>query len=258
MTLSVESLGLAYGDRTVLRDVSFTLERGTFLSVLGPNGAGKTTLFRCILGILPGYTGRVLADGTDIRDLSRRQMARRIAYIPQIHRPTFGYTVLDTVLMGAAHQIGTFSRPGREQIACARAAMDRLGIGGMAERNFARLSGGEQQLVLVARAIAQQADILVMDEPTSALDYGNQLRVLEQVRALADEGYAVLLSTHDPQHALRFADRLLAICDGGTAALGRPEDVLTAELIRRLYAVEVDFAETAAGRVMVPRLPGNG
>ena len=257
MTLSVESLSLSYGDRPVLRDVSFILEKGTFLSVLGPNGAGKTTLFRCILGILPGYTGRVLVDGTDIRTLSRRQMAKKVAYIPQIHRPTFGYTVLDTVLMGAAHQIGTFSKPGKEQIACARMAMERIGIGAMAERSFARLSGGEQQLVLVARAIAQQADILVMDEPTSALDYGNQLRVLEQVRALADEGYAVLLSTHDPQHALRFADGLLAICGGETAALGRPKDVLTAELIRRLYAVDVELIDTAAGVVMAPRLQGS-
>lgn len=252
MTLAVDKLNFSYGGTRVLEDISFTVDRGTFLSVLGPNGVGKSTLFRCILGILPKYTGTVTVDGTDIRSLSRRAMARKIAYIPQIHRPTFGYSVLDTVLMGTAHQIGSFSQPRKEQTDCAWEAMRRIGIEALAERDFARLSGGEQQLTLIARAIAQQADILVMDEPTSALDYGNRLRVLGQVRALADGGYTVLLSTHDPQHALSFANRLLALSGGRIAALGAPEEVLTEKLIRELYGVEAGFAETAAGRIIVP------
>ena len=250
--LAVENLGFSYGAGSVLRDVTFFVERGTFLSVLGPNGVGKSTLFRCILGILPGYTGKVTVDGEDIKTLSRRKMARKIAYIPQIHRPTFGYSVLDTVLMGTTHQMGVFSQPGEEQTAGAYAAMERVGIERLAERNFAQLSGGEQQLVLVARAIAQQADILVMDEPTSALDYGNQLRVLKQVRTLADEGYAVLLSTHNPQHALSFSTQLLAMSAGQITAVGAPEEILTAELMRVLYGVDVEFAQTNSGRVIVP------
>ncbi len=253
MTLTADNLGYTFGGRTVLQELSFTVESGTFLSVLGPNGSGKTTLFRCLLGLLPDYTGRVLLDGRDIRTFSRRQMARKIAYIPQIHRPVFGYSVLDTVLMGAAHQIGSFSRPGRKHLACAWSALDRMGIRDLAERDFSRLSGGEQQLVLIARALAQQADILIMDEPTSALDYGNQFRVLEQVRTLADGGYGILMSTHDPQHALRYADRLLAVCHGSIAALGEPETILTGELIRQLYAIETEFADTPCGRVLVPR-----
>ena len=252
MTLSVKGLGYCYGSAEVLRDISFSVERGAFLSIMGPNGVGKTTLFRCILGILPDYTGEIAVDGADIRTLSRRKMAKKIAYIPQVHKPTFGYSVLDTVLMGTAHQLGSFSQPKKEQIDCAYAALERLGIGSLGARNFARLSGGEQQLVLVARAIAQQADTLVMDEPTSALDYGNQLRVLRQVRTLADEGYTVLLSTHNPQHALSYAGQLLALSAGRIAAFGRPEEVLTEALIRKLYDVDVEFAQTNGGRVIVP------
>ena len=252
MKLCIEKLSFAYDKHQVLEDVSFSLEQGEFLSVLGPNGVGKSTLFRCILGLLNHYQGRILADQEDLRKMPRKEMARRIAYIPQIHKPTFGYTVLDTVLMGTTRQVSVFSQPGKGQIAQAMHALERVGAAHLAERDFTYLSGGEQQLVLVARAIAQQAEILVMDEPTSALDYGNQLRILELVRALSQEGYGVLLSTHNPQHALTFATRILALSGGRIAALGKPEEVLTQALVSQLYGVNVAFAETEGGRVLVP------
>ncbi|MBP3655719.1 MAG: ABC transporter ATP-binding protein [Clostridia bacterium] len=252
MSLSVSHLSFSYGSRQVLSDVSFDLQEGEFLSVLGPNGVGKSTLFRCILGLLDGYKGSITSGGDDVRTLPRRELARRIAYIPQIHAPAFGYTALAMVLMGTARQISAFSRPGREQIAAAMAALERVGAAHLAERDFTRLSGGEQQLVLIARALAQQAGVLVMDEPTSALDYGNQLRVLQLVRELAGEGYAVLLSTHHPQHALSFATRILALSGGRVAAMGEPEAVLTEELMAQLYGVRTEFADTAGGRVLVP------
>ena len=253
MKLSVEHLSFSYRCADVLREVSFSVEQGEFLSVLGPNGVGKSTLFRCILGILPDYTGKIKVDGTNIRRLNQREMARRIAYIPQIHRPTFGFSVLDTVLMGATRQLSPFAMPKREQVEQARQALEQMGVAHLTERNFARLSGGEQQLVLVARAIAQRADILIMDEPTSALDYGNQIRVLRKVRSLADQGYTVLLSTHNPQHALSYASRILALAGGQVAAHGSPREVLNEALIRQLYQVEVDFAETEAGWVILPK-----
>lgn len=256
MNLSVQNLSFSYEQHQVLDSVSFMLERGEFLSVLGPNGVGKSTLFRCILGLLTSYTGSITSDGKDLRAMARREMAKRIAYIPQINKPTFGYTVLNTVLMGTTRQVSMFSQPKAGQIAQAMSALERVGAAHLAERDFTHLSGGEQQLVLVARAIAQQADILVMDEPTSALDYGNQLRILQLVRELAGEGYAVLLSTHNPQHALTFASRILALSDGKVAALGRPDDVLTRELIGRLYGVNVAFADTDGGRVLVPLMAG--
>ena len=257
MKLEVSNLSFSYGEHAVLKDVSFGLDRGEFLSVLGPNGVGKSTLFHCILGRLEEYSGRITSDGDDLHTMPRREAARRMAYIPQIHKPTFSYSVLDTVLMGTARQLSPFAQPGRVQVQCAMAALERVGAAHLAQRDFTRLSGGEQQLVLVARAIAQQAEILIMDEPTSALDYGNQLRVLQLVRELAGEGYGVLLSTHNPQHALTFATRTLALCGGRVAALGKPEDVLTPELVSRLYGVDVIFAETPAGRVLVPMMAGD-
>lgn len=252
MILSVENLSFSYTRRPVLQDVSFAAEKGELLSILGPNGVGKSTLFRCILGSLEGYSGRICVDGRDIRTLPHRERARRMAYIPQIHRPTFGYTVLDTVLMSTTRQLSPLQQPGREQVYMARSALERVGVSHLAERNFAHLSGGEQQLVLIARALAQQSDILIMDEPTSALDYGNQFRVLQQVRALSREGYTVLLSTHNPQHALTFAHRVLALQDGSVAALGPSGDVLTPDLLRRLYGVDTALADTPGGPVIVP------
>ena len=254
IAISVEGLSYSYREKQVLRDISFSAGKGEMISVIGPNGVGKSTLFRCILRILPDYEGTIRIGDKDLRMMSPRALAEQIAYIPQIHRPTFGYSVLDTVLMGMARQISVFSRPGPQQIRRAEDALERIGILPLAERDFSKLSGGEQQLVLVARAIAQNAKILVMDEPTSALDYGNQFRVLKQVKALAGEGYTVLLSTHNPQQALSFADRILALRGGEVRALGTPQEAMTKQLIRDLYGVEAHFEETESGPVIVPEI----
>lgn len=257
MTLTVKDLTYRYAKTAapVLQGISFTAESGDFLSVLGANGAGKSTLFRCLLGGLTDYTGAIELDGRDVRTLSRRETAEHIAYIPQIHRPTFGYSVLDTTLMGLTRQLSPFRSPTPEMEKQAMDALEQMGVAQLAERNFATLSGGEQQLVLIARALCQQSDILVMDEPTSSLDYGNQLRVLERVRQLARQGYTVLLSTHDPQHALRFSQKVLALSGGQVAADGCTADVLTPGLLRRLYGVEAVVLDTPYGRVL---LPGEG
>lgn len=189
MTLTVSHLTFAYPKAPpVLEDVSFTVPAGDFLSVLGANGAGKSTLFRCLLGGLEGYTGAISLDGRDVRTFSRRELAARIAYIPQIHRPTFGYSVLDTALMGLTRHLSPFQSPSKALEQQALTALEQLGVAHLAQRNFAALSGGEQQLVLIARALCQQSELLIMDEPTASLDYGNQLRVLEQVRFLSGAG----------------------------------------------------------------------
>ena len=252
--MTVQNLSFAYGEREILHDISFSVEYGEFVSVLGPNGVGKSTLFRCILGRLKDFSGQILSEGTDVRSLSRREAAQRIAYIPQIHQPTFEFSVLDTVLMGTTRQLSSpFSQPKKAQTEAAMAALERLGIASLRDRSFAQLSGGEQQMVLVARALSQRSDVLIMDEPTSALDYGNQLRILELVRELAQEGYAVLLSTHNPQHALTYATRILALSQGQVAALGTPEEALTPELVKTLYGVDAVFEQTAYGRVIAPK-----
>ena len=216
MTLTVKDLTYRYAKTAapVLQGISFTAESGDFLSVLGANGAGKSTLFRCLLGGLTDYTGAIELDDRDVRTLSRRETAEHIAYIPQIHRPTFGYSVLDTTLMGLTRQLSPFRSPTPEMEKQAMDALEQMGVAQLSERNFATLSGGEQQLVLIARALCQRSDILVMDEPTSSLDYGNQLRVLERVRQLARQGYTVLLSTHLLEEVQHFISRAVLIRKG--------------------------------------------
>lgn len=252
MSITVDKLSFSYCTRSVLEDVSFHADEGKLLAILGPNGVGKTTLFRCILGLLPGYTGDILLDGANARSLSPRALAHRIAYIPQQHGQAFNYSVLDMVLMGTSHMLSAFSAPRARELAAARAALSQIGILPLAEKNYAHLSGGEQQLVLIARALAQQTTTLLMDEPTSSLDYGNQTRILEQVHALTREGYTILLSTHNPQHALWYADAALALQDGRVAAFGEPARVLTPALISNLYGVEAQFIPTEGGSVILP------
>ena len=163
MSIEVRHLSFSYGSRQVLRDVSFSVGKGRLLSVLGPNGVGKSTLFRCILGLLHGFQGEITVDGTAVSTLGARELARKVAYIPQSNYPAFQYSVFDMVLMGTTAQSRAFSPPGPKQEAAAREALERLDIGHLADRSYTRLSGGERQLVLIARALAQQSPVLLMD-----------------------------------------------------------------------------------------------
>ncbi len=252
MTLSVRDLTFAYKKTPVLSGVSFDAEPGGLLAILGPNGVGKTTLFRCILGEQKRYAGTIELDGTNVRTLSARETAHRVAYIPQTHAMTFRFPVRDVVLMGTSHTLSPLALPGRAQERIALDALEKLGIGYLSDRSFDTLSGGEQQLAYIARALAQQAKVLLMDEPTSSLDYGNQLRVLNVVKDLAGDGYTVLLSTHNPQHALWYADRVLALHEGCVAAFGGVEETLTTELLNTLYGTRVNLYETPGGSVILP------
>ena len=255
MSISVEHLSFAYGERQVLRDVSFRAEYGQFVSILGPNGVGKSTLFRCMLGLLTPEAGSTSIEGTNIADLTPAQLARRIAYIPQSHNPVFNFNVFDMVLMGTTAQTGSLSAPGKQQTRRVEAALEKLGIAHLKDRGYANLSGGERQLVLIARAIAQQARILVMDEPSASLDYGNRIRVMQTVRRLTGEGYCVIQSTHDPDQAYIWSDRVLALFGGRVLAWGSPRDTMDSQLISTLYGVDVEVCSMRddAVRVCVPR-----
>lgn len=247
--IRVDNLNFFYGSRQVLRNVSFSAQKGEFLAVLGPNGVGKSTLFRCMLGILKDYSGTIRVGERDIRELSRREMAGYMSYIPQNHGTAFAYSVLDTVLMGTTHELGTFSSPGAGQIRAARDALALVGIAALEDRKFTQLSGGEQQLVMIARALSQQADLLMMDEPTASLDYGNRERILSLLSGLTGQGYTVILSTHDPQHALSYSDRVLALHDGAVEAFGPTETVLTTELLQKLYGISAVIVHTEFGKL---------
>ena len=241
MSIEVKNLSFSYGTRPVLQDISFRVEPGEFLSILGPNGVGKSTLFRCMLGLLSGYTGQVLVDGVDARQFSPREAARHIAYIPQSSRSIFNYSVFNIILMGRTSGLGTFRSPGKKDRELCRWAMEKVGITHLQNRCFHRLSGGEQQLVLIARALVQQAPVLMLDEPTANLDFGNQLLVLEQAKSLAQEGYTVIQTTHHPEQSYLYSDRILAIQEGRVLTEGTPKEVLTEDTIRALYGVDVQI-----------------
>ena len=241
MSVEVNHLSFSYGDHAVLHDISFSVGKGEFLSILGPNGVGKSTLFRCVLGLLSGYTGTVTIDGMDARTFSVREAARHIAYIPQSSRPVFNFSVMDIVLMGTTSGLNPLRSPGRQDVARCQWAMDKVGISHLADRCYHRLSGGEQQLVLIARALVQNAPVLMLDEPTANLDFGNQLLVLEQAQSLAREGYTVIQTTHHPEQSYMFSDRILAIQNGRVLVEGTPDQVLTESTIQALYHVDVEI-----------------
>jgi len=251
MSIEVKSLSFSYGDRPVLSDISFSVNKGEFLSILGPNGVGKSTLFRCMLGLLSGYTGQVLIDGIDTRNFSTREAAKHIAYIPQSSRSIFNYSVYDIVLMGRTSGLSTFRSPGKKDKDVCQWAMEKIGITHLRDRCFHRLSGGEQQLVLIARALVQKAPVLMLDEPTANLDFGNQLLVLEQAQKLAQEGYTVIQTTHHPEQSYMFSDRILAIQKGRVLTEGTPKNVLTPEILHALYGVEVDVVSRYEDRARI-------
>jgi iron complex transport system ATP-binding protein len=253
MRLLADDLSIGYRDNFVGRDISFVLDPGEILCLLGPNGAGKTTLFRTLLGLLPPLGGRVLLDEASLDSLRPAEIAQRMAYVPQAHVTEFSFAVLDVVLMGRTSRLKSFASPGAADERIARDKLESLGVADLASHDYTRISGGQRQLVLIARALAQEAPILVLDEPTASLDFGNQSVVLGRVRDLARQGYGVVLSTHDPDHALMVATRVAIIAHGGLYAFGAPGDVVTGEILSSIYHTDVRVEETSSGRrVCVP------
>ena len=253
MQLVARDLDIGYRGHVVGRGISLALEPGEVLCLLGPNGAGKTTLFRTLLGLLAPLGGHAYVDDLAVDRLRPIEIARRMAYVPQANVTEFSYRVLDVVLMGRTARLKAFATPGAADERIALAKLADLGIADLAEADFTRISGGQRQLALVARALAQEAPILVMDEPTASLDFGNQMMVLARIRSLAGQGYGVVLSTHDPDHALLVGTRVAIIADGGLRALGTPEEVVTAETLSAIYRTDVRIETTDSGRrVCVP------
>lgn len=258
MTLSTDRLGFGYPGRVIGREVSLEIRSGEVLCLLGPNGGGKTTLMKTLLGLLPALTGTVRLDGEDLAAWSRRRLARVIGYVPQAHAAFFPFTVIEIVLMGRSAHIGLFAAPTEADRAIAERALATLGIAHLGERIYTEISGGERQLALIARALAQEPRILVMDEPTASLDFGNQVRVLRQIAALARSGIAVVFSTHDPDHVFLCGDRVALLHGGALEAIGPPEEVITPASLQRLYGVEVQVVDLPEHetRTCVPAVHG--
>jgi iron complex transport system ATP-binding protein len=255
--LKVESLDFGFPGRTIGRDVSFSLAAGEVMCVLGPNGGGKTTLFRTVLGLLASHRGKILLEENPIETLSRTEIARLIGYVPQGHSGYFAYTVREFVLMGRTAHLGIFSSPSKKDDDVAGRALASLGMAHLAERPITEVSGGERQLALVARALAQEPSLLLLDEPTASLDFGNQVRVLQRIAALAQTGIAILFSSHDPDHAFLCAQRALLLAEGRALEIGAPRDVIRPDTLQRLYGVTVQVLPLAGGgHTCLPSITG--
>jgi len=237
--MSVEARGLGFGyrpEKPVLHEINVRVDPECVLFILGPNGCGKSTLLACLYGALTPDRGDVRLDGRLLSQFNSRERAQRIAFVPQIHEPVFAYNVEEFVLMGRTPYARWLSGPSPADRACAREALATVGMRPSAHRSYTTLSGGEQRLVLLARALAQSARTLLLDEPDAHLDPGHQQRVLSLVEGIAADGHAVVISSHNPNNALVYASTVGLLTDGVLAS-GDPQDVLTAETLEAAYGV---------------------
>lgn len=249
MKLTAENATFSYPKaEPVVRNLNFEAESGELVAVLGPNGAGKTTLLKCLMGFLRWTGGRSLLDGRDVREIPEKQFRSRVSYVPQARGAMLSLTAEDMILLGCTGRLGVFSTPGREEREFVRSLADSLGIARLLSKKCTEMSGGEAQMVLIARALAAKPELLVLDEPESNLDFRNQLIVLETLARLAGEGMAVIFNTHYPEHALTRASKALLLYREGEALFGDAEAVVTEENIRTAFGVEAAIREFDGGR----------
>lgn len=248
--LTGHNLHYAYTpDRMILKDISFRFRSGEIVSILGPNGAGKTTFLNCLANLVPLDKGEIFIDDKNIKKIPPREVAKVIGYVPQIIVPSFDFSVLEYVVTGCAPHMGTLSRPKQEHYDIAMEAIKRMGIEKLTNRSYSQISGGERQQVSIARALAQRPAFILMDEPTAHLDYGNQIKVLKTVRSLKEEGYGVILTTHNPDHALLLQDQVAILDRDGILTTGLSTDVLNEKDLTELYGTDLKlFYEEGLGR----------
>ncbi len=241
--LDVQNINFGYDQRDVLKDISFKVNKGEIFFLLGPNGCGKTTLLDCVLGLLIPRKGNIHLNGTNINVIRPETIARQVAYVPQSHEKTFPYTVMDIVLMGRASYIGLFGSPSEEDMAIVEESLDLVGILHLRDRRYTQLSGGEGQLVMIARALSQKTPLIVMDEPTAHLDFKHELVIMETIVELVREtGLSILMATHFPNHAFYFENndiptRVTLMNDNRFLKAGSPTEILSEENIRLIYNI---------------------
>lgn len=255
-TLAINHATFSYdGTSTVFSDLSCIIEDRQVFGILGPNGIGKSTLLKAIMNLHHLESGCIILDGRDVRDYPANELAKRIAYIPQSYQMAFPYRVLDMVMMGRTPHLNSMNRPSTDDYGKAMDAITALKLNPFIYRPCTQLSGGQLQLVMLARAMAQEADFLILDEPTSHLDYGKQMETLHLIKRMRDHGVGVIFTSHNPDHAFLICDKV-AIMDGGSFVdVGRPEDVVTENNLRRIYGLDIQilpYGKQERGRVCVP------
>ncbi len=239
MKLEINNAVCGYGSKTIVNDFSTTVSSGEILCLLGPNGVGKTTLFKSILGFLRLQGGTILVDGQNVKTLSKQAFAKVLGYVPQAHVPPFPFTVRDVVVMGRTAYLGAFGAPGRHDFEVAESCLDSLGVLFLADRVYTELSGGERQMVLIARALTQKPSFIMMDEPTSNLDFGNQVRVLRHITKLAQNGLGIIMTTHFPDHAFQCHCKVALMQRDDIFIFGSAEEVITEKNLHDAYGIEV-------------------
>ncbi len=240
MKLEVQHGSFGYGRRAVLNDVSFSVSGGEVLAILGSNGIGKTTLLRCTMGLLKWNAGKTLLDGKDINSYKDTELWKRISYVPQAKNTVSLCTAKEMVLLGRSSHLGLFRQPGAEDIRKAEEALEFVGMSKLADKSCMRISGGELQMVLIARALCTEPELLILDEPESNLDFRNQLLVLETIAKLAQEnGIAAIMNTHYPVHALKISDKALILNDDLTNIHGPSSELISEENLTNAFHVDV-------------------
>lgn len=249
----VKGISFDYDGEEIFSDIGFSIERGDVLCILGPNGTGKTTLIKCLNGLHDISSGEILINGENIKKLSFKQISKHIGYIPQAHVPSFPFKVFDVVLMGRAPYLNLTDSPKEEDRKIALDALKTLGIEDLKDKEYTNLSGGERQLVFLARVLCQKPDILILDEPTSHLDFGNQIRLLEIIDNLAKSGLSIIMSSHFPDHAFLSSTKVAIMKDSQFIDFGTPDSVVTEKNLRRAYSIDVRLMELDGKRkVCVP------
>lgn len=253
MNLTVDDITFGYdSDRNVLEHLSFTYDSPEVLCILGSNGMGKSTLLQCIIGAFQVSAGAITVDGIPVADYKPRDFARKVAYIPQSHTPSFAYKVIDIVTMGRTSRIGYLANPSAEDVAFAQEQLDYLGVGHLAGKPYTDISGGERQLVMIASALTQEPEVMILDEPTAHLDFGNAYRFVELVEKLRDRNMGVLMTTHFPDHALMLGSRTAVLSGGRIIAEGLAKDVITDESMHELYGIEVHVQAIGKRLICIP------
>lgn len=235
--INVDNVKFFYGRSLILDGISLTFAASGVIALMGANGSGKTTLLKLLLGILKPRSGNIYLNEKPLQAHTPYQLSRKVSYVPQAHHCAFPYSVFEIVMMARQSQYGPFGRTNANDRTIANQALERLGITNLTHHIYSELSGGERQLVLIARALAQQTKVIVMDEPVSGLDYGNQIRLLEETTKLARDGLMIIKSTHHPDHALMVADRIIMIHEKRVLAQGPPKDVINEQNMRLLYQI---------------------
>jgi len=246
MEIRAEKLGFHYKNgKEVFGDVSFNFSSNKVFCILGPNGVGKSTLLKCLINHLTSTKGNVYYDNKLVGKYSAKELASKVAYIPQMHNPTFAFSIIDVVTMGRTSRLGYFSSPNKNDESIAMENLRFLGIEHLANKSYTAISGGERQLVMLAAALTQEPKIMLLDEPTAHLDFGNQYRFLRIVKDIKAKGVGVIMTSHFPDHALEVADVTGIMNHGGFTHIGKPEDVITKENMEELYGIPVNIMDVS-------------